>query len=212
MSIILALIFFTIVITVGYLINRRNVPATEKVVVDKKGVFALKGIFTHPGHTWVEVVEPDLVNVGMDRFTKSVFGSINNIKVPAKGETINQGGKAWTVERDGRQLHQVSPISGKVVEVNRAILNDTKIMNDRNGERNWILKIEPSKLRKELRNLLYGDMAARWNQLAKEQLVSVLVPAGFPVLQDGGDISPNLGNELPDHEWEKLTKEFFNQI
>lgn len=211
MSIILAILFFGIVILIGFLINRKTVPVAEKKL-SEKNVFVPKGIFTHPGHAWVEVVEPDVVSVGMDRFTKSVFGSIDNIKIPQSGEVIHQGGRAWTLEKNQRQLSQISPISGKVVEVNKSILDNPRTLNEENTEKNWILKIKPDKLKRELRNLLYGDMTTRWNQLTKERLVSILVPAGFPVLQDGGDISPNLGNELPNQQWEKVAKEFFNQI
>ncbi|MCJ7508882.1 MAG: glycine cleavage system protein H [candidate division Zixibacteria bacterium] len=208
MSIILALVFFTLVITVGYLINRRKAPAKKEVA---KKALTLKGIFAHPGHTWVEVLESDLVNVGMDKFAKSVFGSIERIAAPQKGETINQGGRAWTLEKNGRQLNQVSPISGKVVEVNQAILNNPKTLNDeRNAEKSWILKIEPIKLKRELRNLLYGDMANRWTQAVKEQLVATLTIAEFPVLQEGGDIMPNLGDELTPQQWERVVREFFN--
>jgi len=169
-----------------------------------------KGIFAHPSHTWAEVVQPNLVNVGMDKFTSSVFGSIQDIELPRQGDRIYQGGRAWRLQRGERELVQVSPVSGRVVEVNRKIVEDPKLLNQEDPERNWILKIAPIRLAREARNLLSGEMLARWNQAAKEQLVAALVPSSYPVLQEGGEIKPDLGDDLSSEQWERVAREFFN--
>jgi glycine cleavage system H protein len=170
----------------------------------------IKGIFAHPSHTWVEVVEPNLVNVGMDKFTSSVFGSIKEIQLPREGHRIYQGGSAWKIKRGERELVQVSPISGRVVEVNKEFVKNPSFLNQQNPEKNWILKIEPTNLARELRNLLTGETRARWNQAVKEQLVATLVPTDYPVLQEGGEIKPDLGDELTSEQWRQVAREFFN--
>ena len=68
----------------------------------------------------------------------------------------------------------------------------------------------PIKLKRELKNLLHGNMLNRWNQSVKEQLVATLSLAEFPVLQEGGEIKSDLGDELTSQQWEKVTLEFFN--
>jgi glycine cleavage system H protein len=170
----------------------------------------LKGIFAHPSHTWAEVVQPNLVNVGMDKFASSVFGSIEEIRLPSPGERIYQGGRAWRMKRGERELVQVSPISGRVMEVNKRVVENPKLLNHENAEENWILKIAPMRFAREARNLLSGEMLARWNQAVKEQLVSALVPTNYPVLQEGGEIKPDLGDELTSEQWEKVARDFFN--
>jgi glycine cleavage system H protein len=170
----------------------------------------IKGIFAHPSHTWAEVVQPNLVSVGTDRFTSSVFGSIQEIDLPRQGDRIYQGGRAWKMRRGDRELVQVSPVSGRVVEVNKKIVENPKLLNQEDPERNWILKIAPMRLAREARNLLSGEMLLRWNQAAKEQLVAALVPSSYPVLQEGGEIKPDLGDELTPQQWEKIARDFFN--
>jgi len=170
----------------------------------------IKGVFTHPSHTWVEVVQPNVVNVGMDKFTSSVFGSIKKIELPKQGDRIHQGGSAWKIKRGERELVQASPISGRVMEVNKNFIENPVLLNRENPEKNWILKIEPANLTRELRNLLSGEMLRRWNQAVKEQLVATLVPSQYPVLQEGGEIKPDLGDELTLQQWEKVVREFFN--
>ncbi len=172
----------------------------------------LKGIFAHPSHTWAEVVQPNLVSVGMDKFTSSVFGSVQKIELPGQGDRIYQGGKAWKIKRGERELLQVSPFSGQVVEVNQKVAENPSLLTKKNPEENWILKIAPVRLAREARNLLSGEMLARWNQATKEQLVSALVPSSYPVLQEGGEIKPDLGDELTAQQWERIARDFFNVV
>ena len=188
-----------------------NTPHPQPVRKPILGSFEIiKGIFAHPSHTWAEVVQPNLVNVRMDKFTSSVFGSIQEIELPSQGDRVYQGGKAWKIKRDGRELVQVSPVSGRVVEVNKKIVENPKLLNQENPEENWILKIAPTSLAREVRNLLSGKMLAWWNQGVKEQLVAVLVPTSYPVLQEGGEIKPDLGDELTSQQWKKIARDFFN--
>lgn len=170
----------------------------------------IRGVFSHPSHTWAEVVKLNLVEVGMDRFTSSVFGSIQELQLPNPGDRIYQGGNAWRIKRGERELVQASPLSGRVVEVNRKFLENPALLNKENPERNWLLRIEPINLLRETKNLLWGEMQKRWHQATKEHLITVLVPGDFPVLQEGGEIKPDLGDELSPEQWERLAREFFN--
>ena len=205
---LIAIAFMAIFLLFWKLLNapQRRV-VTESVA---RSLEFIKGIFAHPTHTWARVVQPDLVNVGMDKFTSSVFGSIEDIELPSQGDRIYQGSKAWKIKRGERELVQASPVSGRVVEVNQEIAKNPKLLAKQDPEANWILKIAPARLAREARNLLSGEMLARWNQAAKEQLVAVLVPSSYPVLQEGGEIKPDLGDELTEEQWEKVTRYFFS--
>jgi glycine cleavage system H protein len=194
-------VFWRILNALGYLPMR-------EYVAESLGI--LKGIFAHPTHTWAEVVEPNLVHVGMDKFTPSVFGSIQEIELPRQGERIHQGDKVWKIKRGERELVQVSPVSGRVVAVNEKFVENPKLLNQENPEKTWILKIAPMHLGREIKNLFTGEMLGLWNQAVKEQLVTVLVPTSYPVLQEGGEIKPNLGDELTSHQWQKIARDFFN--
>ena len=205
---LIAIGFMLVFIVFWRLLNApRRRPLRESVA---ESFEILKGIFAHPSHTWAEVVQPNVVNVGMDKFTSSVFGSIQGIQLPNQGDRIYQGGRAWKLQRGERELVQISPVSGRVVEVNEKVVENPKLLNQEDPERNWILKIAPMRLAREDRNLLSGEMLSRWNQAAKEQLVAALVPSSYPVLQEGGEIKPVLGDELTSQQWEKISRDFFN--
>jgi glycine cleavage system H protein len=205
---LIAILFMFAFLTFWRVLNSSHrVPVVEAV---SESVRAIRGIFVHPNHTWAGVARPDLVDVGMDRFASSVFGSIKEIRLPARGDRIYQGDVVWRVKRADRELAQVSPISGRVVDVNRKILDNPELLNRQAPEESWILRIAPLRLARETRNLLSGEMLARWNQAVKEQLVATLVPNPYPVLQEGGEIKPDLGDDLTPEQWEKVRRDFFN--
>ena len=209
MSVLLGLFFLAVVIGVGIWRMRKTVRAPEEEALKAKPPPFLKGIFVHPGHAWVEVLQPSLVAVGTDDFVRSVFGSIEKLTLPEQGTLIQQGGKAWMLNRGERELIQTSPISGRVMEVNKELKSDPQLLSQKDTGRSWILKGKPIRLKTELQNLLHGNVLSRWNQAVKDQLVATLTTARFPVLQEGGEIKPDLGDELTSEQWEKVIREFF---
>ena len=94
---LIAIVFMFIFIAFWRVLNAPRRYAVAEVMAES--FQQLKGIFAHPSHTWAEVVQPNLVNVGMDRFTSSVFGSIQEIRLPSQGDRIYQGDEVWKVRR-----------------------------------------------------------------------------------------------------------------
>jgi len=207
---LIAIVFMFVFLLFWKVLNAPRRGAVAEVLGESLNY--LKGIFAHPSHTWVQVIQPDLVTVGLDRFTSSVFGTIQKIDLPREGDRIHQGNPVWKIKRGERELIQASPVSGRVVEVNRKLTENPKLLNQGRMEDNWIMKIAPLRLAREARNLLTGETLSWWNQATKEQLVSALVPSSFPVLQEGGEIKPDLGDELTPEQWGKVARQFFNRI
>jgi glycine cleavage system H protein len=208
-SIILAILFLGIALGIGFWLERRRAKAPRKEVKRAKLPSVVGSFFVHPGHAWVEVLEPDLVTVGTDEFTRSVFGSVDELTLPPPGTVIRQGGKGWRMRRGERQLDQVSPITGRVLEINQDMVRNPHLLEGRDTGENWMLKVRPVEVKSQLKNLLHGNMLRRWSQSVKEQLVATLTAAEFPVLQEGGEIKPDLGNELTPQQWKKVSREFF---
>ena len=160
----------------------------------------VKERYYHPGHTWVDLNPEDLtVEIGMDSFTNKVFGQVEKIDFPQKGEIIHQGNPIWKLIRGNRNLVQVSPMSGKVLDVNS---------NSFNAE-NWIIKLRPVELQQNLNNLFQGDLVEKWQAWSKNLFVQRLSNQLSVVYQDGGELRDNLSEEISDAQWEKIQCEFF---
>ena len=103
----------------------------------------------------------------------------------------------------------VSPIEGTVVDVNEAVLRNPELArNDPYGE-GWLIKVNAPDLKTNLRNLLGGSVARRWMEESAARLRALVpVPIGA-VAQDGGVVVDDVATQLPDVEWEQMTREFF---
>jgi len=66
--------------------------------------------------------------------------------------------------------------------------------------------LEPTEMKKNLKNLLYGQESSEWIQAEHQKLVEMVSAVGM-TYADGGPIDDVVGN-LPDLSWEKLTQEF----
>ena len=156
--------------------------------------------YYHPGHTWVELKSDDgTAEIGTDSFTRKIMGSIEQITLPQTGQMVQQGSPLWTLSHGTRRLTQISPVSGKVVEVNGP---------EKNKE-GWLVKIKPVDLRRNLNNLLHGDIVRYWQDWSKTQFVLKFTDSDIPVYQDGGELRNDVSEIIPDSQWEKIQQEFF---
>ncbi|HVP07265.1 MAG TPA: glycine cleavage system protein GcvH [Candidatus Acidoferrum sp.] len=114
-------------------------------------------------HEWVRL-DGKVAAVGITDFAQGELGDIVFVEMPEVGLAVKQMGKFGTIEAVKAVSDMFSPVSGKVVEVNKAIEADPMIINrDPYGE-GWIIKVEVSNA-KELDQLL--DSKA-YEQLLKE--------------------------------------------
>jgi hypothetical protein len=66
--------------------------------------------------------------------------------------------------------------------------------------------LEPAAMKKDLKNLLYGQESTEWIQAEQQKLAEMVSSVGI-TYADGGPIDDVVGN-VPDLSWDKLTEEF----
>lgn len=162
----------------------------------------------HPGHTWAVSESADLVRVGIDDFAAKLTGEVKEIDIPERGQWIRQGQKIIAMHHNGREIDLVSPIEGTVVDINQKALDNPKLaQSDPYGD-GWLLAVNAPDAKTNFRNLLGGTVARRWMEEAASRLRAFAVPAGA-LAQDGGVAVSNVIDQVPDADWEKLSKELF---
>lgn len=116
-----------------------------------------------PEHAWMKIETEQVVSVGIDDVFRRTIGTIAELYAPAKGDWIEQGKMCAELRDDRRNVHKLwSPISGKVVEVNEDVLKDYSLMRIDPYGSGWLLRIEPSKLQEDLKNLIHGTPLVKW--------------------------------------------------
>lgn len=200
MSTILALITALVLIFVGTVRSRKTREPAPEVLIKR---------LVHPGHAWVRTTQEGYAFVGVDDFTQSVVGRIDGVALPRLLTRVKQGEAAWRLQHGERSLSMISPVSGWVVERNNAILRDPSLVNSSPFGQGWLFKVRPYKLSAEIRNLLTGREARRWQDAVRGHLQGFF--SGTPALymQDGGVLLQGLADRCSDDEWERLAKEFF---
>ena len=91
-------------------------------------------------HEWVRQ-EGDLAVIGITDYAQSQLGDVVYVELPEIGRKVVQGKEAAVVESAKAASEVYAPVSGEVVAVNDAIVEDPARVNaDAMGE-GWFLKL-----------------------------------------------------------------------
>lgn len=93
-------------------------------------------------HEWVNLVG-DIATVGVSRFAVDQLSDLILIDLGRAGVgTRIESGKAFgEIESVKAVADLYAPLSGEVVEVNQAVVQDVQILKDDPYERGWLLKV-----------------------------------------------------------------------
>lgn len=93
-------------------------------------------------HEWVRI-EDGVAFVGISDAAQDMLSDIVYVELPEEGATVTAGQEVGTVESVKAAEDIVAPISGKIIEVNRALETTPEIVNQRPYAA-WFFKIEPA--------------------------------------------------------------------
>ncbi|RMF70555.1 MAG: glycine cleavage system protein GcvH [Calditrichaeota bacterium] len=125
-----------------------------------KGCVILKNLhYAVDDHTWVDVNDDGTVTVGMTDVAQNLAGPLLHAKTKKVGTVRSKGKPLATVESSKWVGPVKSPVSGEIVEVNEKVLEDAQVINRSPYKQGWLLKLKPSNLDEDLKELLTGDAA-----------------------------------------------------
>ncbi len=103
-------------------------------------------------HEWAQVDE-NIVTIGVTEFAQEQLGEVVYVELPEEGQKVNQGESFGVVESVKAASDLYAPVSGTVIEVNTALLEDPGSLNDDPMNNGWLIRIEMD-TEKELANLM----------------------------------------------------------
>jgi glycine cleavage system H protein len=92
------------------------------------------------GYMWVQK-ENDVYTIGVSEEGLQEITEINSIELPSDGEEVDADVVIGSIETDDGTMDIYSPVSGKIVEVNSAVLEDPSIIQEDPADA-WLVKIE----------------------------------------------------------------------
>ena len=114
-------------------------------------------------HEWVRV-EGSVGTVGISDFAQDALGDIVFVVLPEVGRQLAVGDEAAVIESVKAAGEVKSPVSGEVIEVNQALVDEPSLMNSAPEGEGWVYKIQLANLA-ELDGLMdeaaYRDFAQK---------------------------------------------------
>ncbi|MCL5407830.1 MAG: glycine cleavage system protein GcvH [Candidatus Thermoplasmatota archaeon] len=109
------------------------------------------GLYYTKTHEWLKV-DGDIASIGITDFAQNQMSDIVYVDFPKVGATIKAGEIVGTVESVKSAEDFYSPITGKVVEVNKSLEKTPEDINNKPYD-SWIVKLKMSNSA-EISNLL----------------------------------------------------------
>lgn len=111
-------------------------------------------------HEWVRVEADGSVTVGITDHAQELLGDIVFIELPTDGASVSAKQEISVVESVKAASDIYAPVSGKVIAINKALIDSPEIMNTSPYGDGWFCRIQPADAA-ELDALLDADGYAR---------------------------------------------------
>ena len=96
-------------------------------------------------HEWIKYNEKKKeATIGITDYAVKQLSDLVHLELPKVGDTLEQGAPFGEIESVKTVADLVSPLSGKVIEVNKEVAADLDILKEEPFEDGWLIKIKPS--------------------------------------------------------------------
>lgn len=179
-----------------------------RVQVQVGGFVVAEDIYYHDRHTWARPEYGGRVRVGVDDFARRLVGKVKEVELPPVGKELRQGEAAFKMRRNGHWIKILSPVDGIVIFQNTRLLKEPSELHNSPYEKGWLVVVEPTALRKNLKSLYFGEDVYGFIQKERDRLISVA--SEMRLAADGGIISEDLFEEIPREKWLEAVRTFLS--
>ena len=114
-------------------------------------------------HEWI-TLEGDVATIGITQHATEMLGDIVFAELPEKGSNVEKDGTAGVVESTKAASDVYTPVSGEVVDINQAIVDDPAKINEDPEGTGWFFKLKMKDI-SELDSLMNKE---EYDKFAKE--------------------------------------------
>ncbi|MEM7482540.1 MAG: glycine cleavage system protein GcvH [Acidobacteriota bacterium] len=93
-----------------------------------------------PEHEWLKV-EGDEAKLGITAYAQEELGEVVFVELPAVGSQMKAGDEIGTIESVKAVAELYTPVSGEVIAVNDAVVDDPEVLNDDPHAKGWLVKV-----------------------------------------------------------------------
>jgi len=116
-------------------------------------------IYYAPTHEYI-IVDGNIGTIGITDYAQHALGNVVYVDMPEVDDEVEAGQDFGAIESVKAASDLISPVSGTVIEVNDALVDNPRLVNQ-DPMANWIIKVEmtdPSELDNLLDATAYADI------------------------------------------------------
>ena len=102
----------------------------------------IEGLYYTESHEYVKI-EGNIGYGGISDYAQHQLGNVVYVDMPEVGDDVTAGEEFGAVESVKAASDLISPVSGKVIEINEALEDSPELINE-DAYENWIIKVELS--------------------------------------------------------------------
>lgn len=110
-------------------------------------------------HEWIRDEGNDVVTVGITDFAQESLGDVVFIELPEVGTEVNKDDSIAVVESVKAASDIYAPVSGEIIEINEALMDEPEKANEEPYDGAWFFKVKLSEA-SEVEDLLTAEQYA----------------------------------------------------
>ncbi len=114
-----------------------------------------ENLFYTETHEWIKI-DGDTATIGITDYAQNELGDIVYVELPQVDDEVSKGKPFGTIEAVKAVEDMMSPVSGKVMEINEELDGTPELINQSAFKNGWIMKVELSD-KSELDKLLTAE-------------------------------------------------------
>lgn len=94
------------------------------------------------GYMWIQV-EDGTITIGINEDGLSEITEITKVNLPSENEEVVADEVCGEIETESGPLNLYSPVDGKIIEVNGAVLENPSLIEEDPFGDGWLFRVEP---------------------------------------------------------------------
>jgi glycine cleavage system H protein len=138
-------------------------------LVKVEGYEVPEGLYYSKDWMWVKI-ENGKARIGVTDYAQKQMREIVFAELPKAGDEVRRGEPFGTLESVKAVSDLISPLTGRVVEVNDRASESPEIINEDPYGEGWLILVEPANLEEDLKTLMSFEQAVEWyREIAREK-------------------------------------------
>jgi len=178
------------------------------------------GVWFDSTHSWAFLDRDGSVRVGIDDFLTKLTGPLKTVVHGAPGSHVRRGDPLISLRNGNRELSIPAPVTGKLQKLNNREANVLSIDDQTSLVDAWLMKIDPDQWEHDQAKMVPGGRVGSWLRSEYSRMRDFMAftlqkygPEAQPVvLQDGGELAPEILADLHADIWKEFQTEFIDAV